>query len=177
VRRGRAVTWIAAWAAGAALALLVAWLGVRAVLHSTTGPVVPVIGAPGRTGPSAAALPGSSRSVRPPGSRRRSGQPPAGPRASSPATSTPSRTPSPAAGPSPAQPADVHIYTVTGGRVTLEISETRCTLIGATAGSGYTAEDWSSMGWLRVDFNRNGTEASSLVCDWYQQAPAVTIGR
>jgi hypothetical protein len=96
------------------------------------------------------------------------------PSASSPAIAT--APPAPTASPSPAEPADVHVYTITGGRVTLEISGTTCTLIGATADSGYAAENWSSMGWLRVDFSRDGTEASSLVCDWYQQAPAITIG-
>jgi hypothetical protein len=45
-----------------------------------------------------------------------------------------------------------------------------------TPDGGYTSQNWSSMGWLRVDFNRNGNEESSLICHWYQQAPTVTVG-
>jgi hypothetical protein len=60
--------------------------------------------------------------------------------------------------------------------VVLKITATVATLVAATPDAGYTMEHWSSMGWLRVDFNRNGAEISSLIADWYQHAPTVTIG-
>jgi hypothetical protein len=174
------------WALGAALALLVAWLGVRAVIQSTTGPMVPAVdGAPGPTAPSRAATPGPHGQV-PPAS---AGPVSAGPVSTGPASTAPasagppasSTAPSsgpPAAGPapSPAGPDDEHVYAMTGGRVTLQITNSKCTLVGATAEAGFAAENWSSLGWLRVDFNQDGVEASSLVCDWYQQSPTVTIG-
>jgi hypothetical protein len=58
----------------------------------------------------------------------------------------------------------------------LRITRNRCSLMSETPDGGYTSQNWSSMGWLRVDFNRNGNEESSLICHWYEQAPTVTIG-
>jgi hypothetical protein len=56
------------------------------------------------------------------------------------------------------------------------ITATKATLVSATPDPGYTVEKWHSPGWLRVDFNQDGDEVSSLIADWYQQAPAVTLG-
>jgi hypothetical protein len=159
VRRGRAVTWVAVWALGVAVALFVAWLGVRTVLRSTIGPLVPVVDpSPARAGTS-----GSPAGT----------DPASGPSASHQPGSSPA--PEPAASSAPAS-AGEHPYGITGGHVVLRITSARCFLVSATPEAGFTAENWSSMGWLRIDFNQGGNEVSSLTCDWYQQAPTVTIG-
>jgi hypothetical protein len=169
VRRGPAVRWVAVWAVGAAAAVLVAWLGVRAVLRTTTGPLVPVVD------PSPAGVPVGSGL----GSSGPAGSPsPGGPSASGPSpgmtASGPTKTSS--APTLAAKSSGERTYRPAGGHVVLRITSTRCFLVSETPDGGYTSQKWSSMGWLRVDFDRNGNEVSSLICDWYQQAPAVTIG-
>jgi hypothetical protein len=171
VRGGRAIRWVAVWAAGAAVAVLVAWLGVRAVLRTTTGPLVPVVD-PSPASVAAGSGPGSAG---PAPARTLS---PGGPSASVPSAGAPASRP-PKTSPAPtraARSSGEHTYGPTGGRVVLRITSTRCFLVSEKPDGGYTSQNWSSMGWLRVDFDRNGNEASSLICDWYQQAPAVTIG-
>jgi hypothetical protein len=167
------------------LALGVAWLGVREVLRSTTGPVVPIVdtgeppiaGSAGQPGPSLpAGSPGDAGSPGPAsglvpgrGASPRSGRPAGSPGP----TGSPA---SPAASPSPGASADTRTYDLTGGEVTLAVTGTQCSLVAATPDTGFSVQNWSSMGWLRVDFNQDGYEVSSLVCDWYQQSPAITIG-
>ncbi len=144
--------------------MLVAWLGIRAVLRTPTGPLMPAVDpAP----PSVAAGAGATGS-RPP---KTSPTPTPAPSPTSAPTPTPAPTLASAAGSS-----GEHAYSLTGGHVVLRITSSRCFLVSQTPDAGFTGQNWSSMGWLRVDFNRKGNEASSLVCDWYQQAPTVTIG-
>jgi hypothetical protein len=188
VRQGRLLTGIIAWALGTALAVVVAWYGAEAVIHGTNGPVVPVVdsaatpntgagdGAPGRT-PGSTPQPsasGSASASTGPGGVSPSGHP-ADPHGSDPAASSSPHAGS-SASPNPALANDERSYALTGGHVTLKITSTSATLISATPDPGYTTERWSSMGWLRVDFDKNGKEISSLIADWYQQAPTVTIG-
>jgi hypothetical protein len=166
VRRGLAVRWVAVWAVGAAAAVLVAWLGVRAVLRTTTGPLVPVVD------PSPAGVPVGSG----PGSSGPAGSPsPGGPSASVPSSGATSG-PTSSAPTLVAKSSGERTYRPAGGHVVLRITSTRCFLVSETPDAGYTSQKWSSMGWLRVDFDRNGSAVSSLICDWYQQAPTVTIG-
>jgi hypothetical protein len=92
-------------------------------------------------------------------------------RPAAPPAGSSSRVATPAAG-----SGDDHTYTMTGGQVTLEITATKAVLVSVTPDAGFTDETWHSPGWLRVDFNQDGAEVSSLIADWYQQAPTVTLG-
>jgi hypothetical protein len=173
VRGIRSLPWVAAWALGATLALGVAWLGVREVLRSTTGPVVPVVAASQPPIAGQAARPGASA---PAGRSGEAGPPGTG---ASPSPGSPSKSPGPvgsAPSPTAAPSPDTRTYDLTGGEVTLAVSGTQCSLVAATPDTGFSVQNWSSMGWLRVDFNQDGGEVSSLICDWYQQVPTVTIG-
>ena len=65
-------------------------------------------------------------------------------------------------------------YTLDGGRVALLVSADSATLVTATPDSGFSVQTWSGTDWLRVDFS-SGAQVSSLIADWYQQAPTVTV--
>jgi len=187
VRRRQVATWVAAWAVGAALALLVAWLGVTAVVRNTTEPVVPVVtgsaippglvaGPGGATSPASGELPGPADGSSPPESAAARPGAHAPGRPSSPAGASPAPSASPGQSSAPAPLLGILTYNLTGGQVTLDVTASLCVLVAATPDPGYSVENWSSLGWLRVDFDQDGNEASSLICDWYQQAPTITIG-
>jgi len=153
----------AAWAAGTAIAVTLAWLGAEVVLRHAVaaGPQVLVPGA---------ASPASSVPV-----------PSAGPGAASPVPS-PRQAPRPAPGvlpsrsspPSGPRPGTVHSYALTGGRVTLLIARTSVHLVAATPVPGFSVQAWSAAGWLRVDFSQ-GSGVSSLIATWNSGAPTVQI--
>ena len=149
----------AAWAAGTALAVTLAWLGAEVVLRHAVaaGPQVLVPGA---------ASPASSVPV-----------PSAGPGAASPVPSprpAPGVLPSRSSPPSGPRPGTVHSYALTGGRVTLLIARTSVHLVAATPVPGFSVQAWSAAGWLRVDFSQ-GSGVSSLIATWNSGAPTVQI--
>jgi hypothetical protein len=169
-RPGRLVSGTAAWAAGTAIAVTLAWLGAQVVLRDavTGGQQAPVLGAG-------------------PPTSRPAGSPSPGPRVSSPPSGTPSpRGPgapgaaSPAPAPGPSRPAPspgsgvVHSYALTGGRVTLLVAATSVQLVDATPAAGFSVQTWSAAGWLRVDFSE-GSDVSSLIATWNSRAPTVQI--
>jgi hypothetical protein len=166
----RALTGLAAWLAGTALALGLAWFGANMVVRDTGmtpgGPVINVApatpAAPSTTPPASPAPPASS---------------PASPSASAGA----SRAASPAASPSgptaaAASPSagDVRGYTLAGGRVALLVTGDSASLVTATPDAGFSVQTWSGTDWLRVDFS-SGAQVSSLIASWYQHAPTVTV--
>jgi hypothetical protein len=61
-----------------------------------------------------------------------------------------------------------------GGRVTLDVSASSVQLVTAVPDTGFSVQTWSGTGWLRVDFS-SGAQVSSLIADWFQQAPVITI--
>lgn len=65
-------------------------------------------------------------------------------------------------------------YALTGGRVTLLITQVSARLVGAAPASGFSVQTWSAAGWLRIDFSR-GADVSSLIATWNSHAPAVQI--
>ena len=162
-RAGRLVSGTAAWAAGTAIAVTLAWLGAQVVLRDavTGGQQAPVLGAGGPTSPPA-------------------GSPSPDPRGSA----TPARTPSPGApgaaspAPAPSRPARspgsgvVRSYALTGGRVTLLVAATSVQLVAATPAAGFSVQTWSAAGWLRVDFSE-GSDVSSLIATWNSGSPTV----
>jgi hypothetical protein len=159
---------MAAWAAGTAIAVTLAWLGAEVVLRHgvAAGPQVPApsaasasVSAPPRSpGPSGSSSPASSPGRRPaprrsppPGSLRPRPSPPASPRLGT-----------------------VRSYALTGGRVTLLMAKTSVRLIAATPVVGFLVQVWSAAGWLRVDFS-HGSAVSSLIATWNARAPTVQI--
>jgi len=160
-RPGRLISGAAAWAAGTAIAVTLAWLGAQVVLRDavTGGQPAPILGAWTPT-----AQPGSP-SPDPHGS------------------ASPSPTPSPGApgdaspDPAPSRPASpgsgtVRSYALTGGRVTLLVAATSVQLVAATPAAGFSVQTWSAAGWLRVDFSE-GSDVGSLIATWNSGAPTV----
>jgi hypothetical protein len=170
----RALTGLAAWLAGTALAVGLAWFGANMVVRDAgMSPGVQVINvapaapaAQPTIAPASPGLPASSA----PGAPGPSGSPAAGQPGRGPATSSPSPSPTPSA----AAAGTVRSYTLAGGRVALDVSGDSATLVTAMPDSGFSVETWSGTDWLRVDFS-SGAQVSSLIASWYQHAPTVSV--
>jgi hypothetical protein len=159
-RPGRLAGGIAAWAAGTAIAVTLAWLGAQVVLRDAVsgGQQAPVL---------AAGAPTS--------------QPPGPPSPDPRGSASPSRGPSPAItspAPAPSRPAPrsgsgaVRSYALTGGHVTLLVAASSVQLVAATPAAGFSVQTWSAAGWLRVDFSE-GSDVSSLIATWNSGVPTV----
>jgi hypothetical protein len=68
----------------------------------------------------------------------------------------------------------VRAYTLAGGEVTLDVTDTSVQLVTAVPDVGYSVQTWSGTGWLRVDFS-SGPQVSSLIASWYEHAPTITV--
>jgi hypothetical protein len=165
-RPGRLVSGTAAWAAGTAIAVTLAWLGAQVVLRDavTGGQPAPILNAGGAGTPTS--QPAGSPSPDPHGSVSPSHPPsPGGPGAASP-------------DPAPSRPAQspgsgtVRSYALTGGRVTLLVAASSVQLVAATPAAGFSVQTWSAAGWLRVDFSE-GSDVSSLIATWNSGSPTV----
>ena len=183
----RALTGLAAWLAGTALAVGLAWFGANMVVRDAgMSPGVQVIDVPPAkpaehppappTPPTAPTAP-----ARPTGSASRASTRPAPTepgRSAAVASPSPSPSPSPSARPSPSPSASaagsVHSYTLDGGRVALLVSGDSASLVTATPDSGFAVQTWSGTDWLRVDFS-SGAQVSSLIASWYEHTPTVTV--
>lgn len=159
----RVLTGVAAWLAGTALAVGLAWFGAGLVVRNTgMTPSPAAIGA----GPLPAA---TTALASPPASPRHQ----AGPHAT--ASHHPSPSASASASPARSIPAGtLRGYTLTGGHVTLQLTQTSAKLVSAVPGDGYAVQTWSGAGWLRVDFS-SGAQVSSLIASWNGHAPSVTV--
>lgn len=149
----RVLTGAAAWLAGTALAVGLAWFGAGLVVRSTgMTPSAPdiVSAGPLRSSTAAPARPAASpaRSTGPRGAVSRSPSP----SPSAPGSAAPGK-PAPANG-------TLHGYTLAGGHVTLLLTQTAAKLVSAVPGDGYSVQTWSGAGWLRVDFS-SGAQVSS----------------
>jgi hypothetical protein len=166
----RALTGLAAWLAGTALAVGLAWFGANMVVRDAgMSPGVQVINvAPASPAPQPTIAPPSNAPVTPSASAR--------PAASQPGPSAATSTPSPSTTPSTAQAAGdtVRSYTLDGGRVALDVTGDSAQLVTAMPDSGFSVETWYGTDWLRVDFT-SGAQVSSLIASWYQHAPTVTV--
>jgi hypothetical protein len=184
----RALTGLAAWLAGTALAVGLAWFGANMVVRDAgmspgvqvidVLPATPPAGRPAPpippTAPTAPARPTASAS-------RASGRPartePGRTAAAGSPSPSPSASPSPSPSATPSTSPDagtVRSYTLAGGRVALQVTGDSATLVTATPDSGFAVQTWSGTDWLRVDFS-SGAQVSSLIASWYQHAPTVTI--
>jgi hypothetical protein len=171
----RVMAGLAAWAAGTAVAVSVAWLGANVVVRDAgVGPGMPVVNAavlpaaPSSAAAAAAVTPPASSTVTRPAV-------PGSVSASAPAATRTPESPALSAAASAGQPpAGVRVYTLTGGRVTLDVAGGSVQLVTAVPDVGYSVQTWSGTGWLRVDFS-SGPKVSSLIASWYQHAPTVTV--
>jgi hypothetical protein len=167
----RALTGLAAWVAGTALAVGLAWFGANMVVRDAgMSPGVQVINVapapPPTIAPASPSLPASSAAGTPGAS--------GSPAASQPGRSAATSSPSPSTTPSGAAAGTVHSYTLAGGRVALDVSGDSAALVTAMPDSGFSVQTWSGTDWLRVDFS-SGAQVSSLIASWYQHAPTVTV--
>jgi hypothetical protein len=178
----RALTGLAAWLAGTALAVGLAWFGANMVVRDAgMSPGVQVINVPPATRAADPPTPPTppTAPARPTGSTSRaSGRPaPTEPERST-AAGSPSPSPSPSATPSPTPSASaagaVRSYMLDGGRVALLVTGNSAALVTATPDSGFAVQTWTGTDWLRVDFSSGG-QVSSLIASWYQHAPTVTV--
>jgi hypothetical protein len=177
----RVMAGFAAWAAGTAIAVSVAWFGANVVVRNAgVGPGIPVINAavrPPAATPSPAATPPA---VTPPSASEPSasaapGRTPAAHPAPTERTSSDGTAPSPSVSASAAPSAgDVHAYVLAGGRVTLDVTPGSVRLVTAVPNVGYSVQTWSGTDWLRVDFSL-GAQVSSLIASWYEHAPTITV--
>jgi len=163
----RALTGLAAWLAGTAIAVGLAWFGANMVVRDAgMSPGVQVISVPTATPDGQPTQPPTSPVLPTASAALSSGAP----------TATPSARPSATAAspPESATAGTVRSYTLDGGRVALLVSADSATLVTAMPDSGFSVETWSGTDWLRVDFN-SGAQVSSLIATWYQHAPTVTV--
>lgn len=180
----RVIVGVAAWLAGTALAIGVAWFGAGTVL-STAGasPSAPVVIAAPTTdywAPSAPSPPPSPRTHPAPSAPAATRVPvpipatartppgPAGPARTGSAQTSPART-----GPT-TRAGTARSYDMTGGRVTLDVTATSASLVSAVPDAGWAVQTWSGTDWLRVDFS-SGSRVSSLIASWNGHPPSVTV--
>lgn len=153
--------WLAAWLAGTALAGCLVWFGAGLVLRNavaSSGVPVVTVAPSSPSGSLASPVPSrtpvtASSSVASP--------------VASPAVSSAVSAGSPAAG-------TVRTYSLSGGHVTLLLTATSARLVTAVPDDGYSVQNWSGAGWLRVDFS-SGTNVSSLIAAWNGHPPSVTV--
>jgi hypothetical protein len=184
---------VAAWMAGTLIAVCVALLGANVVIRNAgVGPGMPVLNA-ALLSPSATASPATTpAAVLSPtaGASRTASAPETSPghtaargTHSSTAWTSPSPLPSPspsasawssAAASASASAGDVRAYTMTGGNVTLQVTDSAVQLVTAVPDAGWSVQTWPETGWLRVDFT-SGSRVSSLIASWYEHAPIITV--
>jgi hypothetical protein len=168
----RALTGLAAWLAGTALAVGLAWFGANMVVRDAgMSPGVQVINVAPATPSAQPPTPPASPALPTTASTPRAS---ASPAASQPTHSAVTSSPSPSATPSASDAGTVRSYTLDGGRVALLVTGDSATLVTATPDSGFSVQNWSGTDWLRVDFT-SGAQVSSLIASWYQHAPTVTV--
>ncbi|MEU0934009.1 hypothetical protein [Embleya sp. NPDC005971] len=179
----RTVTSIAVWLVVSAMAVALAWWGVRSVLRDTVfePPRAPTLAAGDEPPPVTSSRPPTplapSTPVAPPTSEapdlisavNRTPAPTTA-SASAPASSAP---PTPKSPPTsvvpPAQlredpPAPaVQSFEVRGGRASFRYSATSATLIAATPNPGWAVKVWPGDRWIRVDFTANHRTSSVFV--------------
>lgn len=167
----RALTGLAAWLAGTALAVGLAWFGANMVVRDAgMSPGVQVINVAPATPAAQPPTPPASPAAIVSSAPRASGSPTASPSGTAAPTSRPSTSTTPTA----TADGTVRSYSLDGGRVALDVTGDSVSLVTALPDSGFSVQTWSGTDWLRVDFS-SGAQVSSLIASWYQHAPTVTV--
>lgn len=197
----RVLGYLMMWCGATALAVSLAWFGVRDVLRAevTDEPYPGVAVAAARTGrpptPTPVTAPASAPGATPTPKRA---DPSATPPAAKPAATTstrpsPTRAPTPARTPAgrpaasakpspkptrpsaaPARSAQVKVVTVKGGQVSFATDNDECRLLSATPAAGYEAKVSGNVQWIRVDLIK-GEHGSSVFCTWNGHPPMTDI--
>jgi hypothetical protein len=76
--------------------------------------------------------------------------------------------------PSPSSTGKLSRYETGGGVVVLSITSNLVTLVSATPAAGYSVQNWSAAGWLRVDFTE-GSTVYSVYATWNGYSPQVQV--
>ncbi|MCQ4082871.1 hypothetical protein NGB36_20260 [Streptomyces sp. RB6PN25] len=169
-----------AWALATGAAVTLSWFGVRTVLASTAYDpprALPISSVPSNaaTGVSITPQSSSTQQPRPSHSDSPSGSAratPTGGTSAGGSAAGPRPAPS-ATSPSSSETGTIHSYTVTGGRVALDLGTSSATLVSATPDSGWSMQVWKQPQWIRVDFT-SGNQTSSVFCTWNDHPPMVT---
>lgn len=162
----RVTVGLAAWAAGTATAVCVAWFGANVVVSNAgVSSGIPVI--------NRAVMPPST--VLSPAAVAPTESAPTG-RTTAPRTSAsqPGTDASPSAASSSPAAGNVRAYAPTGGHVTLDVTDSSVQLVAAVPDAGYSVQTWTGTDWLRVDFSL-GPQVSSLIASWNGHAPTITV--
>ncbi|MFB6518391.1 hypothetical protein [Streptomyces sp. NPDC056401] len=159
-----------AWLMATGAAVTLSWWGVHSVMSGTA--YDPPLAVPLAVQP----LSSSTHRSQPP-------EPTPSP-SPSPSPSAAPTSPSPSAKPSapPTPPArrqappseNVKAYSVSGGRVALDLGATSAELVSATPLAGWRMQVWKQPFWIRVTFTREGREVS-VFCTWHDHPPLVEI--
>ena len=175
----RVLTGLAAWLAGTALAVGLAWSGANVVVRNAgvspgmqvinADPAAPLTVPPAPPVPTAPPVPPAPRASGTPGESD-----PARSAAVSSPSQSPSATPTETATATATAAGSVRSYTLAGGRVALLVTEDSASLMTAVPDSGFSVQTWSGTDWLRVDFS-SGAQVSSLIASWYEHTPTVTV--
>lgn len=167
----RVAVGLAAWAAGTAIAVCVAWFGANVVVSNAgVSSGIPVI-SPTVMPPSAGLSPAAVAPAEKAPSRGTPASRTTAPRTSA---SPPGIDPSPSAASSSPAAGDVRAYAPTGGHVTLDVTDSSVQLVSAVPDAGYSVRTWTGTDWLRVDFS-SGPQVSSLIASWNGHAPIITV--
>src|SRR5579884_1218088 len=164
----RAPLAVAAWAGATAVASAVAWLGVDSVLIPAAETPPAVLAAGAKTSP--VPMPSPPAGLGTGGTHVSVGTSPSPERSRSHAAASPSTSAS--ATPSPSS--SLSRYQTAGGVVVLAISAHLVTLVSATPAAGYSVQNWSAAGWLRVDFSQ-GSTTYSVFATWNGYTPQVQV--
>jgi hypothetical protein len=168
----RVLTGLAAWLAGTALAVGLAWSGANVVVRNAgVSPGVQVINADPAAPLTVPPVPPAPPA---PPAPRASGAPAESDPARSAAVSSPSQSPSATPSATATAAGSVRSYTLAGGRVALLVTGDSAALMTAVPDSGFSVQTWSGTDWLRVDFS-SGAQVSSLIASWYEHTPTVTV--
>ncbi|MBO3744626.1 hypothetical protein J5X84_01005 [Streptosporangiaceae bacterium NEAU-GS5] len=174
----RAVAYSLAWCGATALAVGVAWLGVRDVLRDTVldQPPLPPVASIGQApiGQVPTGQASISQLAAPAATTQRAAPPtptPSRPRAtpSRLTQATPRRSPSPSPRKSGGQ---LRTITLAGGRATVELRSSDCRMVSAVPNEGYQVMTWETATWIRVAFVKSGHESSAF-CLWDRLPPRV----
>ncbi|MFI5616837.1 hypothetical protein [Streptomyces sp. NPDC051567] len=169
-----------AWTLATGAAVTLSWWGVHSVMSGTAYDpplAVPLATRPQPSPPPPAPAPAPSAqpfSPVPSPSRSALSAPASGPAPARPAPRPSPSTPRPEQRTTAAAPGDVTSYTVSGGRVVLQLGVSSAELVSATPAAGWRMQVWKQDFWIRVTFTRDD-QAVSVFCTWYGYPPRVEI--
>ncbi|WP_431044326.1 hypothetical protein ACQUSR_22080 [Streptomyces sp. P1-3] len=166
MRRGRGLVHAIAWALATGVAVALSWYGVRTVLTGTSYDAPRALPVSADAGASPDERISATHRPRPPSSARSPRPSPSAPSVARPGTAP--------ASPGKGGGGGLRSYSVTGGRVALDLGPTSAELVSATPDSGWQMRVWTQNAWIRVDFT-SGDATASVFVTWNGHPPTVQI--